>query len=59
MERYLPMNQCKYLMVLNSKFCRLKGQENPKCRQCSIKDTVAAQRSSELAPRGLRRLQLK
>ncbi len=53
------MNQCKYLMVLNSKFCRLKGQENPKCRQCSIKDTVAAQRSSELAPRGLRRLQLK
>lgn len=54
MERYPVMNQCKYLMVLNTKFCRLKGQENPKCKQCSVKDTEAVRP----ATRGLRRLRI-
>lgn len=32
------MNDCKYLMVLNSTFCRLKGQENPRCKNCSLRN---------------------
>jgi hypothetical protein len=30
------MNDCKYLMISESTFCRLKGKENPKCMNCSL-----------------------
>jgi hypothetical protein len=32
-----PMNDCKYLMISESTFCRLKGKENPKCMNCSLR----------------------
>ena len=50
------MNQCKYLMILNSRFCRLKGQENPRCKQCSVKDSNKAKNTDRTAARWLRRL---
>jgi len=31
------MNDCKYLMISGSAFCRLKGKENPKCVNCSLR----------------------
>jgi hypothetical protein len=32
----MNQNQCKYLMVLETRFCRLKGQTDPKCEHCTI-----------------------
>ncbi|MCD1294761.1 hypothetical protein CUJ83_07085 [Methanocella sp. CWC-04] len=30
------IEKCKYLIFLDSWFCRLKGQKDPNCEKCSI-----------------------
>lgn len=52
------MKKCKYLMILNTKFCRLKGQENPKCENCQAKDLSSVSSAGMSESSGLRRLKI-
>jgi hypothetical protein len=52
------MGNCRYLIFNNGLFCRLKGQNEPNCKKCSVNEPQEKMPESGNLLRGLRRIKI-